>query len=126
MNPILQTKFDKDGNCLAACIATIYSVDIDSIPSLSDHIWDKEISEWFAKQFNKFIIPMRLHDLEDSVFNGSFVLTVINSENPNIERHAVITQGNKIVFDPMLGVIDKELKQESDPVFLVIGDLINE
>ena len=126
MIPTLQTKFGKEGNCLAACIATLYVVDIDKVPTASDHTWDKEMSEWFSAKFNKFMIPLRLHDLDYNIFGGSFIITIIDSDNPDVERHAVITKGDKIVFDPMKGVITKELKQESDPVYLVIGDMFKD
>lgn len=123
-SPTLQTKFGKEGNCLSACIATLYPVDINEVPLFSDDDlnWVSYFSSWFQGRFNKFVITVRVLEDDIELFKGSLVIASILSPHPEVERHAVITKGGKIVFDPMAGEVNIPLRYSDDPVFLIIGD----
>jgi len=125
-NPTKQTTFDTGGNCLSAVIATLFDVKITDIPLFADddEQWGVELSKWMARKFGKYIAPMKLANPEDVfIFNGSLVITAINSPNPKVERHAVITRGDKIFFDPMKGEVSRQITDDMDATFMVIGDV---
>jgi hypothetical protein len=127
MKPILQNKFGDEGNCLAACISSLFGCPIGEVPFYEndDSEWQIKLSKWFSKQFNKFIILARFDD--NGVFDmvcDSLLITLIDSPNPNVERHAVITQNSRIIFDPMIGFVDEPLKKSQNPSFMIIGDRI--
>ncbi|MCK5605383.1 hypothetical protein KAR91_26060 [Candidatus Pacearchaeota archaeon] len=124
--PTLQTKFNGDGNCLSAVIATLFDTDISVIPVFADNEknWVAELSAWMVQNFGKYVVPVGMAKMSDtSLFGGSLLITVINSSNPDVERHAVITKGCRVVFDPMIGEVDRMLKKSEDPIFMVIGDV---
>ena len=126
--PTLQTKFNERGNCLSAVIATLFDVNIDDVPFFSDNdeTWAFELSDWFAGRFGKYVVPVNLSEPEHyRLFCGSMVITSINSDNPMVARHAVISEKGRIIFDPMVGEVDKELKPEMKPTFFILGNTIN-
>ncbi|MHA2040046.1 MAG: hypothetical protein ACW98X_26855 [Promethearchaeota archaeon] len=126
--PTLQTDLSYDnGNCLAACISTLYDIEIGNIPDFEktdkSKNWIFNFSAWLDENFNKFCVLIDL-DL-DYVFilRNSLTITEIQKNN---REHAVITKGNKIIFDPQhIGETNLELTKEHNPLFLVIGDIYN-
>lgn len=121
-NPTKQTKFNHKGNCLSACIATLFPVDIDEVPFLNDDSdWTYRLSKWFDYKFGKYVIPVSMGQSQRELLNGSLVITCINSPNPIVDRHAVITKNGRIVFDPMVGEVDLVLTEDQEPEFLIIG-----
>jgi hypothetical protein len=124
--PTLQTKFNKDGDCLAACIATLFPISIEAVPFFEegDHDWQAKLSIWFEKTFNKFIVGVRYEDMPTAIEQmRGLVITTIKSTNEKVERHAVVSEGGVIVFDPMRGEIEEKLTVEHDPAFFCIGDI---
>lgn len=126
--PTLQTKFNEKGNCLAAVIATLYDIGIDDVPNLlnNEKTWEHNLSKWFASEFNKYIMVVGLGDLTQMpLFMNSMIMTTIesNSIHPEVKRHAVISQGDYIIFDPMQGIVKILLTMEMKPNFLIVGDI---
>ena len=125
-NPTIQTRFDKDGNCLSACIATLFNVSIDKVPWFEDENtdWIYELSEWMIKKFNKYVCPVKFdYDSQIDLLGNSLIITSINSPNPNVKRHAVITQNYKVIFDPMFGECNYPIVHKDNATFLLIGDV---
>jgi len=125
-NPTKQTTFNTNGNCLSAVIATLFNVDISDIPVFADdeEHWSVELSKWMSRKFDKYVVPMKLADPDDIfVFCDSLMITAINSPNPDVDRHAVITVGNKVVFDPMTGECNYPLTDDMNATFMVVGDV---
>jgi len=51
MIPVMQTKFGNDGNCLAACIASLLEMDIDDVPVyLDDDTWYEQYEKWLTSK----------------------------------------------------------------------------
>jgi hypothetical protein len=46
VTPIDQTAFEERGNCLAACLATIFGVAIDELPDFLRGDWKKTLQSW--------------------------------------------------------------------------------
>ena len=51
MKPVMQTKYGEDGNCFAACVASILEVSIDEVP------WLKEPENWkdYSLRLNNYL-----------------------------------------------------------------------
>ena len=125
--PTLQTRFDEKGNCLNACIATFFDVGIDDVPWFEDENenWIFELSAWMREKFGKFICCVKFqNDDQAALLGDSLTIATINSPNPKVERHAVITQNYRIVFDPMCGDVDEPITEKHDATFLLIGDVL--
>lgn len=124
--PTLQTRFGNDGNCLNACISTLFDVHIDDVPWFDDDSenWIFELSEWLRDKFGKYIVSVKLFsDAQAELLGDSLVIANIISPAKGVERHAVITQNYRIVFDPMSGDVDKPITDDLDATFLIIGDV---
>lgn len=98
MIPVQQTKFGyPGGNCLAACLASIFEVDIDSVPDFGDG------SGWYDK-FEQYM--MEAHDLQPIDIEYPSCHTpigyhIINGESPRGDYlHAVVGKDGEPVFDP--------------------------
>lgn len=124
--PTKQTKFGNKGNCLSAVVSTIFNIDIDDVPMFADDEmeWAFNFSVWMSEKFGKYVVPMKLGCIDDvHIFCDSMVITAINSDSPEIKRHAVITRSDKIIFDPMIGEVCKKIEDTMDATFMVIGDV---
>lgn len=127
MKFIKQTKFNKEGNCLSACVASMLNIDIATIPDFKkDNIWHIELSDFLKENLNMFCMLVNI-DFEDmeNIFQDSIVITCINSDNPDpeVERHAVLSQRGTIVFDPNIGEISKLITKDLDPTFIIISGI---
>ena len=127
--PTLQTKFGKDGNCLCACLATLFDVSIKDIPNFADSgkNWAKACSRWLKENFGKFAVEIQLHDLKHTeAFCDSFVIMTLDTKKPEVTefRHAVITKGANIIFDPLKGEVEIPISEKINPVFLIICDVM--
>lgn len=99
MKPIFQTKFGKpDGNCTAACLASLLDLDIDTIPDFTTQgdSWITAFNEWLApgglallwiELPNRFVIPPDTY----------YMLWGIS---PRDIEHSVIGYNGEMVHDP--------------------------
>lgn len=108
MKPILQTKFDKEGNCLAACIASILEIDINEIPDLPD----EPAGEWFLI-INEFLNPRGYYYLTVDVLDDRMPILGYHIMQGMTKKgyHAVVGKNKIVVHDPT-GTI-KELSDVS-------------
>lgn len=124
--PTMQTSFNEEGNCLSACIASLFDVGINNVPFFDDNDgeWVWKLSRWMGEKFGKFLIPVGFSEPKHLfLFNNSIVIASINSPNPRVERHAVICKGRRIIFDPMKGEVDIPITDEMEATYFVIGDI---
>ena len=115
MKKVFQTKFGfPDGNCHAACIASLFEVDIDDIPS-----WGNR-SDWYDK-FTKWCVSnlgVQPIDIDaDTCFIEPIGHYIINGESKNGDFwHSVIGYGGKVVHDPHP---DSALKNQKTFTFFI-------
>lgn len=103
----------------------MFDIPIDDVPLFfSDgKDWNYELSAWFATM-GKFVMPVQLPDETCiELFNDSLIITTINSPNPKVDRHAVITKSGRIIFDQMKGVVDLPMDSSMEAIFHLIGDI---
>jgi hypothetical protein len=113
MKPVYQTKFGfPDGNCFAACIASIFELpsadDVPNFCSIAED-WVKAASDWCAEKFGFALIALRYPPEEqyaDSAaymmdffgHSGAYVICGVRTTRGHL--HAVIYRGGKLVHDP--------------------------
>ena len=120
--PTLQTKFNEQGNCLAAAISTLFDISIDEVPFFEEENWVLSLSRWASSKLGVFIVQVKLAEPSDhALFCGSLLITTIDSDNPKVDRHAVITKDGRIIFDPMVGAVNTPILSSMDPTFLVMS-----
>jgi len=122
---ILQTKFNENGNCLQACLATLLKIDINKIPDFDinndgEGKWMKSFSNWLDKEFNKIFFLFILNSELIFLLKDSLYILLIDSNSKN--KHAVIARKNTIIFDPMVGKIGKRITKKMNPQYLIIVD----
>ena len=129
MEFVKQTKHGEEGNCLEACVASLFGGDIGTLNccSCDDETWLIELSQWFKKEHNKFVVSVEFNTLEECVktLHETIVITTINSghESPLVTRHAVLSSKGVIIFDPNIGETNIKLVEEMEPLFLIVGDI---
>jgi hypothetical protein len=104
---IFQTKFGDEGNCFAACVASLLEVDLRSIPQLgSTEGWDDytdRLNPFLVSEHHCFLQHLLYKDFSqwyDENFKGSYcIVSGQSNENPSLE-HAVMWRDGKIVHDP--------------------------
>lgn len=96
MTPVDQTKFGfPEGNCLAACIASIIGVAIEEAPDCGDSDWLGDLIQWLAPR-GLYPICFRLDDKWRP--DGYYIL---GGKSPRGDfLHAVVARGRSIVHDP--------------------------
>lgn len=121
MLPVKQTRVgfgegnEPPGNCWAACIASIFEVNLEELPDEAKH-WTKgckpedswesherEVLDWL-KEKGYVLVTVRCHQLfvngQGWRFNDCYnILSGPSPRNPALQ-HAVVGKGNKIVHDP--------------------------
>ena len=99
MKKVYQTKFGyPDGNCLAACLASIFELDIDDIPDFgvrSD--WYKKFTQWCIEKLDLWPIDI---DANNCAFEPKGFY-IINGESKNGDFwHSVVGKNGEIMHDP--------------------------
>lgn len=97
MRKVDQTKFElPEGNCGAACLATIFGVAIDEAPNMNDERWDEAVSAW-TRQFG-------YHVLNCTFPNGGYppglALAGVPSRRHLDKMHCVIFKDGELFHDP--------------------------
>lgn len=100
---VLQTKYGENrGNCLKACLATIFGTDIGAIPEL--HLFGDKWQEAMILLFNSrgYWIEPDTISFEEKFPNGysePYMVFGLTERSPNV-RHACIYHDGKLLFDP--------------------------
>ena len=85
MKPLMQTRFGKEGNCFAACVASVLEVSIDEVP------WLEDPENWqdYSTRLNNYL--KERHDLKLFAFG----FESITSHFPD----SVVYKNGKLVHD---------------------------
>lgn len=98
---VKQTILDPEqGNCQAACIASILEVDLDDIPDKPEASWDERSriwAEWLHEHYR--LATLTFPWTADGIFPGFSILGVVSPRFPD-RLHAVVAYSGRPVFDP--------------------------
>lgn len=109
MIPVHQTRFGAEGNCYAACIASIFEVPLADVPQCrSDELLSVEAWEDYHERLERdFFKPRGLYQTRGAAYTGDGVLyrppgySILCIETPGVVgAHAVVCLNAEIVFDP--------------------------
>lgn len=119
MKPVYQTQFggseapaSEQGNCLAACLASIFEYSLTDVPDfglyLNDGTWYKVLQDWLRPRNLELIVITATGDHP----TGIHILAVKSTtlKNPD-DGHVVVVHGNTVIHDPnphSKGVGEKE------------------
>ncbi len=112
MKPVFQTKFggadapeEDQGNCMAACLASIFEVGLDGVPDFIGQIesgkWWFTLSEWLkARNLAILMIKTPAFDVP-----AGFAMAGVDSETLLDDRggkdgHMVVVNGGQLAHDP--------------------------
>ncbi len=90
MTPVLQTKFGLDGNCLSACVASVFDLPIQAVPEFSKQGWLLDLDRWFR------LCGLRVYSLSA----GRAELGIAIGPSPRGLRHAAVWQAGQVLHDP--------------------------
>lgn len=110
----------RDDDCLQACLASYFDIDINDIPDFGDNIsWNQKLSDWICCKFNKFYLPVKT--TEYSLLQDSIIICTVQS-NCETGRHAVLQKNGKIIFDPMIGEVNVNIEPNHECTLLLFCD----
>ncbi|APU89051.1 conserved hypothetical protein [Virus Rctr85] len=95
-----QTRFgNKEGNCLAACLASLFELDIDDVPDFNalhgDNWYSIGLTSWLS-QFG--LVPVMLASITGEFPQNCHYL--VGGESPRGILHSCIGLNGEIVHDP--------------------------
>jgi hypothetical protein len=107
LKPVFQTKFNNEGNCFAACVASLLECDINNVPFLYEQeTWEKyefRLNEFLKLEFKLFLITDEYdmekyqyfleNDLKDSY-------SIVSGDAERGFFHAVIYKNGNLAHDP--------------------------
>lgn len=97
MKMVDQTRFElPDGNCGAACLATIFGVDIDEAPNMNVEGWEHSVSKW-TRQFGYWVLNCTFLVGE---YPQGIALAGVPSRRLNGKQHCVIFEDGRLLHDP--------------------------
>lgn len=113
MKPQMQTTFDKgQGNCTAACVASILEMPIEDVPNFALHGWDwaEHLDKWLAERgYQVIAIIFENWRFLTRTWMTPNQFVMVSGVSPRAEgdslfRHAVVGRtyghGIEIVHDP--------------------------
>lgn len=110
MKPVFMTKFggseapnEEQGNCMAACLASMFEIDIEDVPDFGGTItngkWYVILSAWLAKRN----LELSFYPAKGTVspMQGYYMLAVKSTtlKNPD-DGHMVVAKNGQVVHDP--------------------------
>jgi hypothetical protein len=100
MIPVMQTRLSPpDGNCQEACIASIFEIPLELVPSYKDVDWNHRYADWFA-QFNIGYVILNAVDLEGNDVKPTG-FSILAAQSPRHDcHHAVVCFNGNVVHDP--------------------------
>jgi hypothetical protein len=103
MNPVFQTKFGKPlGNCHAACLASIFEIELDSIPNFGHRSdWYLKFIDWCRRELQLTPIDIDIDDYENALFYKPLGYHLINGLSVSGDYwHSVVGLNGEIAHDP--------------------------
>lgn len=106
MKPVQQTKKGPlRGDCLAACVASIFEVDITKLPALDEYTWHKHLRSWL---WDKGFSLMYIEDSgstgvepPDGISIACHTFYVERGQHAGEKRtHCVVTNKGLTIWDP--------------------------
>jgi hypothetical protein len=118
MIPVTQTLFGKaEGNCLAACVASILELDLADVPTIcadqSDGSWLRKLADWLAEQdLATMRAWMKLRRIGFAIVSG---YTTRGLSHSTVWFDGEIVHDPHPSKDPLINVVDMVVIAHRDP-----------
>ena len=93
MKPVTQTRIGNDGNCLAACMASILEIPLYQVPEFTEDGWLEELNDFLANHNLQY----KRRPVEGTRPVG---WSTIERISPRGGLHACVARDGKLVHDP--------------------------
>ena len=103
---VKQDKFGEEGNCLTACIASIFDLELGDIPNFCepdpDYAWFEKLNIWLSKRGLFYLEATFKRNELDELFLDNKVIHIITGRSPRSATllHAVVGLNGRMIFDP--------------------------
>jgi len=100
---ILHVPGVSNGNCLAACLASLLEVDIATVPNFVDDkkYWERNMQKWLFDNHGLRNICMPYNDsIGAHIFSVDFHYMMVGQSPRGKFNHMVIGKNGKMVHDP--------------------------
>lgn len=96
-----QTKLTyPDGNCFAACIASIFELTLDEVPDYMGDDWHEWWNRWLAER-NLTLIHWKIPDPDDPDSYRPPGYSLLGADSPRGDwLHSVVCLDGEVVWDP--------------------------
>jgi hypothetical protein len=91
VTPVMQTKFGREGNCLAACLASAFDLSLQNVPEFEGEYWMTDLEVWL--ELMGFRLVHQSSERTDQ-------LGVAIGDGPRRLRHAVLWKAGQMLHDP--------------------------
>lgn len=100
MKKIFQTKFGDEGNCLAACVACLFPIELDQVPDFSKYNaeWIDYFEKWCLGRLG--YVPVMYDGREGRLPPIRHAYHFIGGLSPRGLMHSVIGRNGNMVHDP--------------------------
>ena len=118
--PVNQTKFGKfEGNCLAACLASIFGIGIEDVPDFGlDTLWYTRFEKWMIEIFSLQPVDLDIANLADWKPKGYHL---ISGKSPRGDYdHCIVGKNGRPVHDPYPGGDCKLESQGTYTIFVAM------
>jgi hypothetical protein len=105
MNKVFQTKFNDEGNCFAACVASMLKCDIDEVPHLGiEEEWneyEERLNNYLRENYRTVLTHVPYDDWGDFIsFYHKDSYYIVSGQSERGYEHAVISKNELMVHDP--------------------------
>ena len=101
MIPVTQTRTGADGNCFAACLASILEIPLRSVPDFGDGDDFLEQAADFLAKHGLYYVQIPPNDAAFAAMCGAGdIFHTIEGTSPRGGQHAVVGLNGEMVWDP--------------------------
>lgn len=111
MTPVYQTRTGAQGNCFAACIASILDIPLSTVPDFTDDGFVEEVAEFLQPRNLLYMRVSKNDPLLKQMFGYGKCYHTIEGTSTRGGPHACVGMNGKIVFDPHPGARPPNLVQ---------------
>ncbi|MBC5772785.1 hypothetical protein H8S95_01810 [Pontibacter sp. KCTC 32443] len=105
MIKVYQTKFNDEGNCFAACVASVLKCNIEDLPHLGvDEDWEEyeqRLNDYLRENYSTVLTHVSYDDWRDFInlyLRDSYC--IVSGQSNRGYEHAVIYKNELLVHDP--------------------------
>lgn len=105
MKPVDQTTFGEEGNCFAACVASILELPIEEVPNFCvaypHDTWFEEFNRWLEPRGLACVsMQADVVDVEAFCASAPRIPLIVDGRSPRGRRHGVVYVDGKLAHDP--------------------------